>query len=174
MSATVALAAFLAALLSSGASAQTAATETVWASVAYVFYGETTPDQIGSRALTPLGSQQLYAQGGAFRARYLTANVSLSQEQNLITTKAPIWGIEDNAIDNNMLKIVTNQDPWVTASALAFTQALYPPSNQTYTESSGGVSMAILSDGSYADYPLKGYQYPNIESLSILDPNAIW
>lgn len=150
-------------------------TETVWASVAYLYHGDRTP-LLGKTppALTPLGAQQMYAQGSAFRARYLKSDEPLTSEEFLITTKAPIFDIEEHAIDNTMLTVVTNQDQYVTASALAFLQALYPPSNQTFADNAGGIEAALLADGSITDFPLRGYQYPNIESLSVLDPNSIW
>ncbi|KAI0598668.1 histidine phosphatase superfamily [Biscogniauxia sp. FL1348] len=142
-------------------------TETVWASFAYVLHGERTPVLGDSPVtLTPLGAQQLYSQGALFRARYLS-NTTLSDEDNKITTNSPIVGLGRDAIDNSQLSIYSTTDNVVTGSTLAFLQGLYPPVT-------GGSNASTLANGSTIEYPLSGYQYPNIQTLSGLDPNSIW
>ncbi|KAI1636226.1 histidine phosphatase superfamily [Biscogniauxia mediterranea] len=142
-------------------------TETVWASFAYVLYGERTP-VLGESpvTLTPLGAQQLYSQGALFRARYLS-NTTLSDEDNKITTNSPIVDLEGNAIDNSQLSIYSTTDDVVTGSAVAFLQGLYPPVT-------GSSDASTLANGTTIEYPLNGYQYPNVQTLSGLDPNSIW
>ncbi|KAI0834221.1 phosphoglycerate mutase-like protein [Hypoxylon sp. FL0890] len=148
--------------------------ETVWSSFAYVFYGERTPLQGAlSPSLTPLGAQQLYSQGSLFRARYLS-NSSLSNEDNAITTNAPIAGIERLALDNSQLAIYSTADDYVVGGALAFLQGLYPPVSRTFAYSNGGENASILANGTMVDYPLDGYQYPNIQSLPSTDLNSVW
>ncbi|KAI1135801.1 phosphoglycerate mutase-like protein [Hypoxylon sp. FL0543] len=168
------LRALIAALsLASEALAQSA-NETVWSSFAYVFYGERTPLRgVLSPSLTPLGAQQLYSQGSLFRARYLS-NSSLSDEDNAITTNAPIAGIERLALDNSQLAIYSTADDYVVGGALAFLQGLYPPVARTFAYNNGGENASLLSNGTMVDYPLDGYQYPNIQSLPSTDLNSVW
>lgn len=166
-----ALAALL--LLVSEALAQST-NETVWSSFAYVFYGERTPLQGElSPSLTPLGAQQLYSQGALFRARYLS-NSSLSDEDNTITTNAPIDGIERLALDNSQLTIYSTADDYVVGGALAFMQGLYPPAARTFAYNNGGENASLLANGTMIDYPLNGYQYPNIQSIPSTDLNSVW
>ncbi|KAI5928199.1 histidine phosphatase superfamily [Camillea tinctor] len=157
----------LLALSFAGISLGQSTTETVWASFAYVLYGERTP-VLGESpvTLTPLGAQQLYSQGSLFRARYLS-NSSLSDEDNRITTNSAIVGLEKDVIDNNQISIYSTPDDFVTGSTLAFMQGLYPPV-------AGSSDASTLANGTTIEYPLNGYQYPNIQTLSGLDPNSIW
>lgn len=165
--------ALLTAALATGVSAQ-ATTETVWASVAYVLFGERTP-LLGqtTASLTPYGAQQLHSQGELFKARYL-ANGSLSTTDKIVTASMPIVGIERRALDNDQLSIMSSTDDYVTGSALAFMQGLYPPITQAFASGNGGMNASVLANGSLINFPLDGYQYPNIQSLSILDQNSIW
>ncbi|KAG4222087.1 hypothetical protein PC116_g29438 [Phytophthora cactorum] len=150
------------------------ANETVWASFAYVLYGERTPflgDLVSS--LTPLGAQQLYSQGSLFRARYLS-NSSLSDEDNAITTNSPIVGLERQALDNSQLSVFSSTDDYVVGGALAFLQGLYPPVTRAFADNNGGANASRLANGTLVNYPLGGYQYPNIRNVPTTDPNSIW
>jgi hypothetical protein len=167
------LKALLALLLASGVAAQT---ETVWSSFAFVLYGERTPlsgPGLGAGSLTSTGAQQQLSQGSLFRARYLT-NGTLTGAQSNITDNAPIIGIERAALDNSELSIYASTDDYVTASALAFLQGLYPPVSAAFATNNGGMDAAVLANGSLIDYPLNGYQYPNIQSMSLEEPNSVW
>ena len=82
-------------------------------------------------------------------------------------------GIQKNAIDNSQIEIISTTDSFIFTSALAFMQGLYPPIQQA-SESSGVVNSAIASNGSLVNYPLGGYQYPNIETSTVFDPADIW
>ncbi|KAI2616238.1 phosphoglycerate mutase-like protein [Hypoxylon sp. NC1633] len=150
------------------------ANETVWSSFAYIRYGERTPLQgLNTPSLTPLGAQQLFSQGSLFRARYLS-NSSLSDEDNAVTTNSPITGIEQRALDNSQLAIYSSTDDYVVGGALAFLQGLYPPVTGTFAYDNGGMNASTLSNGTMINYPLGGYQYPNIVTASVTDPNTVW
>ena len=175
--ATLALVISLAALVVSSSAQTTDDTEVVWSSFAYVFYGERAPPQTApgrSSALTALGAQQMYEQGSMFRARYLHPDANLTEAAVNVTDNARIQGIEWNAIDNSQLYIATNTDEWTAESALAFMQGLYPPSEQTYSDNAGGTTGASLADNTLLEFPLDGYQYPKVRTMSILDPESIW
>jgi hypothetical protein len=114
--------------------------------------------------LTPIGANQLYEVGQVYRERYITAAGNSS-----LTTASPIYGLNTNAIDSAQLQIMATDDQWETASAMAFMQGFYPPRNALVLDLE-----SMLANSSVAEYPLNGYQYPNIESLSMLDFNHIW
>jgi hypothetical protein len=145
-----------------------AASDTIqrtWGSVLYVYHGEKIPTlaTTGSYDLTPWGAHTLGDAGSAIRDRYL------HPPTNTTETYAPIYGLSTDDIDNTQLTITSTDDEFVTASALSFMAALYPPMHylvwgQEYH----------LSNGTYIEYPLDGYQYPNIETVSYLDFNYIW
>ncbi|KAI9872607.1 MAG: hypothetical protein M1830_000450 [Pleopsidium flavum] len=142
--------------------------ETIWSSVIFTRYGERTPLILPEQnVLTPLGAQQLYSAGSSFRKRYI-APPSDSFGANLV-----IQGISTYEIDNSQLYAMSTVDEFVVASAQAFIQGLYPPlrasSNNTVLN-----SISILANGSNIDFPLDGYQYPQIYTASDLDPNSIW
>jgi hypothetical protein len=174
---TLPLAVFLSALLASAGAQSPASSSsgTVWAAVAFVMYGERTPLK-GPLAttLTPTGAQQMWAQGSAFRSRYLSGNFTLNTTEFRVTTRAPIYGIERNAIDNWQLSIVSNTDDYVTQGALAFTQGLYPPIEGAYPNNVGGlnISRSAVTD-KFTEFPMRGYQYPAIETLSVLEETSV-
>ena len=144
----------------------------VRSSVAFVLHGERTPLNGYVRpTLTPQGAQQLYDQGSFFRDRYL---VNSTSESDTVDVRRPIVGISRDAIDNRQLTVFSNNNGYNVASGLAFMQGFYPPDSQAIPDSSDAVSMVQLANGSTAQYPLDGYQYPNIQTVSIVDPNSIW
>ncbi|KAI0180746.1 phosphoglycerate mutase-like protein [Hypoxylon sp. FL1284] len=148
--------------------------ETVWSSFAYVLYGERTPDRgIIAPSLTPLGAQQLYSQGSLFRARYLS-NSSLSDQDNAITTQSPIAEIEQRALDNSQITVSSSTDSYVAGGALAFLQGLYPPVTNEFASNNGGANASTLANGSSIEFPLGGYQYPNVHTISSSDPDSVW
>lgn len=157
------------------ASAQAASNERVWGSVAFVYHGERQPIQlVSSPALTPVGAEQMRAQGEVLRARYLARNYTVSADVAAVAGSARIQGLERNAIDNTQLSIQTSNDPYMGPSAMAFFQGLYPPLNQAVAAGAGGMASAILHNGSLVNFPLDGYQYPRIQTLSSSDPESIW
>lgn len=161
------------ALLATASSAQStnSSNEHVWSSVTWVLHGERTPlwGPTVYPALTPLGAQQMFAQGALLRDRYLRED---TDEKD--ATFAPIVGIEKNAIDNTQLSVLTNTDSYMVTSAQAFLQGLYPPIMQAFAQNSGGLGAARFANGSIVNYPLQGYQYPALRTASILDFESIW
>lgn len=159
----------LVALLAVTAPAQSSS-ERVWSSFAFVLYGERTPlSGHDLPTLTPLGAQQLLSQGSFFRDRYLVTSSSSEDD----SSSKPIVGINLDAIDNHQLAIYSSTADYNVASTLAFMQGLYPPNSDAFPSVTGGLSTNQLANGSTYNYPLDGYQYPNIQTLSILDPKSI-
>ncbi|KAM3553293.1 hypothetical protein MY1884_006755 [Beauveria asiatica] len=150
----------------------TSTSSKVWAAVAFVTHGETTPFlRSASPVLTPSGAQQLYRQGAAFRGRYLAPstvrNTSWSEG-------ATIRGLSQNAIDNGQMRVLAQTDEWVVGGAVAFMQALYPPNSKAFGKAVGGQALAEnADDSSTTSYPLDGYQYPQIETLASTDANSV-
>jgi hypothetical protein len=172
--ATLALVVSLAALLAT--SFAQSDNERVWSSVAFIYHGETTPARGGvstTQSLTPVGAQQMFAQGSMFRSRYIVDGNS-ADDNNSATTHATIQGIEPIAIDNSQTSAVSTNDGYISTSAIAFMQGLYPPASLNVARSAGGLSVAVLANGTLIDFPLNGYQYPDVETLSTLDPDFIW
>lgn len=170
------LAATVLALLVAAVSAQSSAqssSEHIWSSVAWVLHGERTP-LLGHTppALTPLGAQQMFSQGTTLRSRYLARSIDADGASE--AGRAPIVGIEANALDNTQLSIMTNTDSFMVTSAVAFLQGLYPPISQAFAVGTGGMDAAELANGSIVNYPLGGYQYPSIKTASVLDFESIW
>ena len=156
----------LTALLGLSATAFAQSSQIIWSSVVYTFYGEKIPSLTnGPYSLTPLGANQSLAAGALLRQRYLLSSGNSTQ----LTTSAPINGLSVNDIDNSQLSALSTDDEFISSSALAFFQGLYPPRGIPVfnTES-------ILSDGSIVTFPLDGYQYSNIGTVSSLDFNYIW
>ncbi|KAM7222096.1 histidine phosphatase superfamily [Rhypophila decipiens] len=159
------------ALLAGFGSAQRDSGEHVWASVGWILHGERTPYYAPNvPSLTSLGARQMFDQGSFLRARYLDS----TGDEEADLDPAPIMGIGRNAIDNNQLDIISTNDPFIFAGALAFMQGLYPPIQQAFSNGSGGMDSAVLSNGTLVNYPLEGYQYPNIQAHGVQDPNSIW
>ncbi len=150
--------------------------EHIWSSVAWVLHGEHTPlFRPNTPTLTPVGAQQMFAQGSQVRRRYLATAIEEADKAG----RAPIVGIEPNAIDNSQLYILTNTDSYSVTGSLAFMQGLYPPIEQAFANGAGGMDSAelieISGNGSkVVNFPLEGYQYPNIRTASVLDMESIW
>lgn len=146
----------------------------VWGVVAYINHGEKTPTLGGfNTALTPIGARQMWRQGSAFRNRYLGTENSTTFSNS--TGNYTIQGIAKDAIDNDQLTIMSQTDDWVAAGAVAFMQGLYPPTANSFNNLAGGQEMAqdVLSNTGPIDYPLGGYQYPSIETLSLSDSASV-
>ncbi|KAK8087480.1 hypothetical protein PG994_002454 [Apiospora phragmitis] len=150
------------------------AEQIVWSSFAYILHGERTPISTDSLAvsLTTYGAQQMFAQGQMFRYRYLANSSNDGASDDNINNSFPIVGLSRRALDNSQLDIVTNTDTYNVASAMAFMQGLYPPTPDAFIENHSGRNASTLSNGSVVDFPLDGYQYPNIQTTSMLDPKS--
>lgn len=141
--------------------AQTEKQQITWSTTSFVYHGEKTPSLSPSPYdLTPIGAQQLYAAGSLHRSTYISPHINA-------TYSAVINGISAETIDNTQLYVLAADDSYVTASAMAFLQGLYPPVQMMDEENE-------LQNGSWISSPLGGYQYPNIASVSSLDYNFIW
>ncbi|KAK2735408.1 histidine acid [Colletotrichum kahawae] len=164
----------LAAALLATATAQSS-NPTVWASVALMMHGERTPLRSElSDVLTPRGAQQLYAQGNAFRTRYLSGITPTNSSESRVTSRAPIRDIAPNVVDHVQLHILSLPDAHVVAGAQAFLQALYPPISHTFAVDTGGSNVSFsTTSGNYTEYPLDGYQYPVIQTAGYLDQRSI-
>ncbi|PHH79031.1 hypothetical protein CDD80_5745 [Ophiocordyceps camponoti-rufipedis] len=133
---------------------------TVWVAAAYISHGETTPRLSGRRpVLTPEGAQQLLRQGGAFRRRYLTPG-----------SNSTIRNMSVDAIDSRHLFAMSSSDAWVASSAQAFIQGLYPPRTGAVP---GDLGRDYATGNDSKDYPLGGYQYPLVQTLSSRDPYSV-
>lgn len=164
----------LAALLLLGLRGEAVAEQVVWSSFAYILHGERTPlstDSL-SATLTTYGAQQMFAQGQFFRDRYLSGSSSSADDNGNAADSFPIAGLSRRALDNSQLDIMTNTDSFNVASAMAFMQGLYPPAPGAFVENDGGRNASTLANGSLVDFPLDGYQYPNIQATSSLDERS--
>ncbi|OLN92087.1 hypothetical protein CCHL11_01363 [Colletotrichum chlorophyti] len=164
---------FIAALVATTAAQSTS--PTVWASVAMIMHGERTPlRSVLSNTLTPRGAQQLYAQGEAFRSRYLTGVASANSTENTTNSSATIKGIARNVVEHEQLSILAASDAHIAAGAIAFMQGLYPPITQAFGANVGGNNISYSTpSGEMTQYPLNGYQYPIIETVGSLDERSI-
>ncbi|KAH7410767.1 histidine acid phosphatase-like protein [Cadophora sp. MPI-SDFR-AT-0126] len=136
-----------------------------WAAVTYTYHGEKTPDfHTSARTvdLTPLGAEQLFLAGNGIRNRYIVST-------NISQDTVAINGLNKNNIDNAQLDVMTMEDPYLAASAMAFMQGLYPPFDAITSDEE-----AARGDGGRYEFPLNGYQYPRIATMSELDFNHIW
>ncbi|CAM1510460.1 Fc.00g007950.m01.CDS01 [Cosmosporella sp. VM-42] len=148
--------------------------ETVWAAVAYINNGETTPLAGDlNTVLTPEGAQQMMRQGTAFRARYLRNGVNSTEYKNV--EKAYFENLNINVIDNSDLDIISQTFEWVNGGAMAFMQGLYPPESDSWDSNTGGSDIAhdYAEGDNVTNYPLNGYQYPNIQTYGSLDPQSV-
>ncbi|KAK1496799.1 hypothetical protein CABS01_10948 [Colletotrichum abscissum] len=150
-------------------------TPSVWASVAMIMHGERTPVRSGLQdTLTPLGAQEMYAQGNAFRSRYLASGTPTNTSEGRITTRAAIKGIARNVYEHEQLSILSLPDAHIAAGAAAFMQGLYPPITQAFAADTGGTNISYSTiSGNTTQYPLGGYQYPIIETLGLSDDRSI-
>jgi hypothetical protein len=165
----------LSALVGSAAAQIPSNNMTVWSSVAFIMQGERTPVRgTLTSILTPAGAQQMYEQGKAFRARYLSGKIAINTTEDKITTKSLINGIDRNAIDNSDMTILAGSDEPTTTGAIAFMQGLFPPLTRAFNDNVGGLNVSLSTlTGTFTEYPLNGYQYPRIQTLSALEENSI-
>ncbi|KAL2354428.1 histidine phosphatase superfamily [Cryomyces antarcticus] len=144
--------------------AQTTYTHTVHSSVVVLRTGERSPRQLGNlrTALTSHGAQQAYDAGTSFRARYIAQNSS-----------ARIYGLNELSLDNAEFYAMCLDLQYTSASAQAFIQGLYPP----YTINNTATVMLdspSVYNSTFIEAPLGGYQYAQIHSVSLLEPNIVY
>ncbi len=149
--------------------AQTQLRQQVLSTFIYTHYGDRTPFVLPhDPTLTPLGAQQLYNAGANFRARYVTPGSV--EEGDQFTT---IRNISPYQLFQDEITVLATNEHYVSASAQAFLQGLYPPltSSSNYTYITG---QSPLANGTNIVAPLDGYQYANLQAVSSNDLNAIW
>ena len=147
--------------------AQDASNETVvYSTVIINYHGDRTPLILPiQNMLTSLGAKQLESAGSFFRQRYIAAPQG-NQESNTL-----IDGIR-NDLDNTQVNILSTLEQYAVASAQAFMQGLYPPTNISSRLTIDNTF--DLSNGTVIEAPLGGYQYPQIYTTSLDDPASIY
>ncbi len=122
---------------------------TVWSSVVFTRTGDRTPLQLTTDipTLTSLGAQQVFDVGAFLRSRYL------GQWTNNGVDSAPLQGLSTDVINIEQVYIGTPDFQYTAASAQAFLQGFYPPTNATSTLANGtqASSAAFSYDVSHAD-----------------------
>ena len=144
-----------------------------YGTVAFIRSGESTPwVRSGTQVLTALGAQQMAELGRNFRGRYIdeaTGSTRLGVR--------PLVEMSQARLNPDQLYIQTLDRPHLIASAQAFMQGLYPPSNLNDTRNGPWADAAgLLANRSAGavDYPLDGYQYANIQTLSEQDYRSVY
>ncbi|KAF2198888.1 phosphoglycerate mutase-like protein [Delitschia confertaspora ATCC 74209] len=140
-----------------------AADETVHGAVVFMRTGDRIPDlhkEGTSQTLSALGAQQIYQMGQNFRGRYINGLGSIGLGQSQIST------LSQDVLDNNQVFVMTRQEPYLIASAQAFMQGFYPPTNVSTGK--------VLANGTAIDLPFEGYQYPEIRVAGQYDPYSIY
>ena len=103
-----------------------AATTRTWASVLYTYHGEKSPGlEAGPQVLTPLGANQLKDAGAFLRSRYITGAAGNSTDTG--SSASLDSSISQDSLDNSQVQIWALDEEFVTASAVALMQGLYPP-----------------------------------------------
>lgn len=150
-------------------SAQDDRQEKIWGAFVYTLHGDRTPyTSLKSRTLTPLGAYQLFGAGYAIRDRHITASTLNTSEPS-----HQISGISEFSLVNDEIEILSTTEQFVSASAQAFVQGLYPPAEELYEDTVPYDNSRFLN-GTIMDYPLGGYQYSNIIAAGPKDPTSIY
>ncbi|KGO77581.1 Histidine phosphatase superfamily, clade-2 [Penicillium italicum] len=132
-------------------------TEKVWGVFAYTVYGDSKPSALtSSRTLTDYGANELAAAASDFRSRYVSGD-----------SDTGIQNISPIILDSNDVDVLSTTDQNNVGSAQAFMQGLYPPLG------SMNVPSGQIANGSFAQAPLNGYQYPRIITVGEADPQSI-
>ncbi|KAJ6139550.1 hypothetical protein N7471_006036 [Penicillium samsonianum] len=132
--------------------------EKVWGVFAFTVHGDSKPSALtSSQTLTDYGANELAAAASDFRSRYVSGH-SNTQIQNI----SPI------ILDPNDVDVLSTTDQNIVGSAQAFMQGLYPPLG------SMDIPSSQIANGSFAQAPLNGYQYPRIVTVGEADPQSIF
>ncbi|KAF2869917.1 histidine phosphatase superfamily [Massariosphaeria phaeospora] len=144
----------------------------VHAAVAFIRHGERTPLLSSDPAvLTPLGAQQMFTLGENLRSRYMVDEANGPDGLGV----QHIAGMSPYVLNNNQLLIQTLDTPYLVSSAQALMQGLYPPFSVNTTRDGPVANLAgFFANGSAIQYPMGGYQYPNVQTVSALDPQSIY
>ena len=131
--------------------------EKVWGVFAFTVHGDSKPSALArSQTLTDYGANELAAAASNFRYRYVSGG-SDTVIQNLSPT----------ILDSNDVDVLSATDQKTVGSAQAFMQGLYPPLG------SMNIPSSQVANGSFAQAPLNGYQYPRIVTVGEADPQSI-
>src|SRR2546423_3188240 len=108
----------------------------------YIFsrHGDRTAKSTPPTNLTELGYEEIFTSGTYFRNRYIAEAAS-----------SRIHGINSNLVKQSQITVSAPLDTVLQNSALAFTQALYPPVGET-------LGSNTLRNGTVVQSPLNGYQ----------------
>lgn len=151
--------------------------QVVWAVAAFVMAGEYTPLLGGHNNLPTLtadGAQQMLSQGQAFRARYLLNANDAELPQYAAFPRATLHGMSADSLDQSQMVAMATRDGYIAASALAFLQGLFPPTNHSVPADAGGLNISFSTgSGQLSDYPLGGYQYPTVLTLDPMERESI-
>lgn len=141
-----------------------------YGTVAFIRTGERTPwIRGGSEMLSALGAQQMLELGQNFRGRYIDEDTGATR-----LGVRPIEGMAQDRLNPDQLFIQTLDKPFLVAAAQAFMQGLYPPYSLNETRNGPRPdAVGILANNSVVDYPLDGYQYANIQTVGMNDPQRI-
>ncbi|CRL25939.1 Histidine phosphatase superfamily, clade-2 [Penicillium camemberti] len=132
-------------------------TEKVWGVFAFTVHGDSKPGALASsRTLTDYGANELAAAASDFRSRYVSGG-----------SDTGIQNISPIILDSNDVDVLSTTDQNIVGSAQAFMQGLYPPLG------SMDVPGTQVANGSFAQAPLNGYQYPRIVTVGEADPQSI-
>lgn len=131
--------------------------EKVWGVFAFTVHGDSKPSALtSSRTLTDYGANELAAAASDFRSRYVSGG-----------SDTGIQNISPIILDSNDVDVLSTTDQNIVGSAQAFMQGLYPPLG------SMNISSGQIANGSFAQAPLNGYQYPRIVTVGEADPQSI-
>ncbi|KAK5078121.1 hypothetical protein LTR64_003474 [Lithohypha guttulata] len=158
----------LCSLLSITSSAHTLKTQ-VLSSFVFSRHGDRTPLYTSNASiLTPYGAQQMSIAGSNFRRRYLSTIFEDSQDNTVIRD------ISHYSPNVNEVTVYSIDNQYVTASAQAFMQGLYPPLGQLDVNFTSLGEISRLANGTNVIAPLNGYNYPDINTVSSYDPRSVW
>ncbi|KXG47485.1 Histidine phosphatase superfamily, clade-2 [Penicillium griseofulvum] len=134
-------------------------TEKVWGVFAFTVHGDSKPSVLtSSRPLTDYGANELAAAASAFRYRYVSTPAG---------SATGIQNISPIILDSNDVDVLSTTGQNIVGSAQAFMQGLYPPLG------SMNIPGNQIANGSFAQAPLNGYQYPRIVTVGEADPQSV-
>ncbi|KAJ5496860.1 Histidine phosphatase superfamily clade-2 [Penicillium fimorum] len=134
-------------------------TKKVWGVFAYTVYGDSKPGALtSSRTLTDYGANELAAAASDFRYRYVSTPAG---------SETGIQNISPIILDSNDVDVLSTTGQNIVGSAQAFMQGLYPPLG------SMNIPGSQIANGSFAQAPLNGYQYPRIVTVGEADPQSV-
>lgn len=117
---------------------------------AYIFsrHGDRTAKSTPPANLTDLGYEEVFTSGTWFRNRYIAG-----------TESTQIHGMNTDLVKESQITVSAPVDTVLQNSAMAFTQALYPPVGET-------LGSNTLRNGTVVQTPLNGYQLIPVQVVS--------